>query len=135
MAKIVNEAIEEKDSLIIEAGTGTGKSLAYLIPAVLAATADQAHQEENQPEQQQQTGHEDQKLEKTNEKRPRRIVIATHTIALQEQLVKKDIPVVSAVMPHKFSAVLVKGRGNYISLRRMELAKERTSWKLPMVQS
>ena len=92
---------------------------------MLAATADQAHQEENQPEQQQQTGHEDQKLEKTNEKRPRRIVIATHTIALQEQLVKKDIPLVSAVMPHEFSAVLVKGRGNYISLRRMELAKER----------
>ena len=115
----------QKKHAIIEAGTGTGKSLAYLIPAVLAATADQAHQEENQPEQQQQTGHEDQKSEKTNEKRPRRIVIATHTIALQEQLVKKDIPLVSAVMPHEFSAVLVKGRGNYISLRRMELAKER----------
>ncbi len=125
MADLVAAAIDQKKHAIIEAGTGTGKSLAYLIPAVLAATADQAHQEENQPEQQQQTGHEDQKLEKTNEKRPRRIVIATHTIALQEQLVKKDIPVVSAVMPHEFSAVLVKGRGNYISLRRMELAKER----------
>mgnify|MGYP001375573480 CR=1 FL=1 len=92
MADLVAAAIDQKKHAIIEAGTGTGKSLAYLIPAVLAATADQAHQEENQPEQQQQTGHEDQKSEKTNEKRPRRIVIATHTIALQEQLVKKDIP-------------------------------------------
>ena len=125
MADLVAAAIDQKKHAIIEAGTGTGKSLAYLIPAVLAATADQASQEENHPEQQQQTEHEDQKPEKTNEKRPRRIVIATHTIALQEQLVKKDIPVVSAVMPHEFSAVLVKGRGNYISLRRLALAKER----------
>ena len=125
MADLVAAAIDQKKHAIIEAGTGTGKSLAYLIPAVLAATADQAFQKESQPEQQQQTGHEDQKPEKANEKRPRRIVIATHTIALQEQLVKKDIPVVSAVMPHEFSAVLVKGRGNYISLRRLALAKER----------
>ena len=66
MADLVAAAIDQKKHAIIEAGTGTGKSLAYLIPAVLAATADQAHQEENQPEQQQQTGHEDQKLEKTN---------------------------------------------------------------------
>ena len=67
MADLVAAAIDQKKHAIIEAGTGTGKSLAYLIPAVLAATADQARQEENQPEQQQQTGHEDQKLEKTNE--------------------------------------------------------------------
>lgn len=125
MADLVAEAIDQKKHAIIEAGTGTGKSLAYLIPTVLAATADQAHQETSESSQQPETGLEDHQSEKTEGKRPRRVVIATHTIALQEQLVKKDIPVVSAVMPHEFSAVLVKGRANYISLRRLSLAKER----------
>ena len=125
MADLVAAAIDQKKHAVIEAGTGTGKSLAYLIPAVLAATADQAHREESQPEQQQKSGREDQESQNPSQKGSRRIVIATHTIALQEQLVKKDIPVVSSVMPHEFSAVLVKGRGNYISLRRLGLAKER----------
>ena len=52
-------------------------------------------------------------------------MISTHTIALQEQLVTKDIPLVAAVMPREFSAVLVKGRANYVSLRRLALARER----------
>ena len=108
MADLVAEAIDQKKHAIIEAGTGTGKSLAYLIPTVLAATADQAHQETSESSQQPETGLRHQS-EKADGNRPRRIVIATHTIALQEQLVKKDIPVVSAVMPHEFSAVLVKG--------------------------
>ena len=59
--------------------------------------------------------------------RPRRVVISTHTIALQEQLIDKDIPLVASVMPREFSAVLVKGRGNYVSLRRLRLALERAS--------
>ena len=63
--------------------------------------------------------------------RPRRVVISTHTIALQEQLVTKDIPLVAAVMPREFSAVLVKGRGNYVSLRRLELAVERSGSLFP----
>ena len=125
MADLVAAAIDQKKHAVIEAGTGTGKSLAYLIPAVLAATADQARQEESQSEQQEKSGHEDQESQNPSQKGSRRIVIATHTIALQEQLVKKDIPVVSSVMPHEFSAVLVKGRGNYVSLRRLGLAKER----------
>jgi ATP-dependent DNA helicase DinG len=67
-------------------------------------------------------GHRDPRA---TDRRPRRIVISTHTIALQEQLVTKDIPLVAAVMPREFSAVLVKGRGNYVSLRRLGLARER----------
>ena len=125
MADLVEEAIDQKKHAIIEAGTGTGKSLAYLIPAVLAATADQADQEESQPENCAEGGQDTKDPHKTNGKNQRRIIIATHTIALQEQLIRKDIPVVSAVMPREFSAVLVKGRGNYISLRRLALAKER----------
>ncbi len=54
-----------------------------------------------------------------------RVVIATHTIALQEQLMGKDLPFLNAVLPVEFSAVLVKGRGNYVSLRRLKGAAER----------
>ena len=51
-----------------------------------------------------------------------RVLISTHTISLQEQLVAKDIPLLNSVIPREFSAVLVKGRGNYLSLRRMNRA-------------
>jgi ATP-dependent DNA helicase DinG len=117
MAELVGRAIAEKRHAIVEAGTGTGKSLAYLIPAVLAATADQ--------EEQSAAATDAAARGPDDPPRQRRVVIATHTIALQEQLVTKDIPVVAAVMPREFSAVLVKGRGNYVSLRRLALARER----------
>jgi len=123
MAGVVAEAIASRRHAVIEAGTGVGKSLAYLVPAVLAATADQAE-----------AGSGDTRLSDADDEfepgepargRPRRVVISTHTIALQEQLITKDIPLVAAVMPREFSAVLVKGRGNYASLRRLGLALER----------
>ena len=90
---------------MVEAGTGVGKSFAYLVPAILAAGA---------PKQ------------KT---RPvaAAMVISTHTISLQEQLIQKDLPLLRSVMPVEFSAVLVKGRRNYVSLRRLENALSRAS--------
>lgn len=97
MAEAVARAIEQDRHLVVEAGTGTGKSFAYLVPAILAATAGQG----------------------TNAPR-KRIVVATHTISLQEQLMARDIPFLNAVLPVEFSAVLVKGRSNYISLRRTQ---------------
>lgn len=109
MADAVARAIEQRTHLIAEAGTGTGKSFAYLVPAILAATARQ-RDEADDP---------DQKRERT------RVVISTHTISLQEQLIGKDIPFLNAVLPLEFSAVLVKGRGNYVSLRRLKGAAER----------
>ena len=121
MAELVARAIAERRHAIVEAGTGVGKSLAYLVPAILAATADQEDAgggaeapgwDEDDPP--------------AGPGRPRRVVISTHTIALQEQLMTKDIPLVAAVMPREFSAVLVKGRGNYVSLRRLALATERS---------
>ena len=102
MAHAVARAIETQRHLVVEAGTGVGKSFAYLVPAILAAT----------------------QTRKPNGDR-RKIVISTHTIALQEQLIGKDIPFLNAIMPVEFSAVLVKGRSNYISLRRMHGAMER----------
>jgi ATP-dependent DNA helicase DinG len=96
MAQAVAGAIERPGHLIVEAGTGVGKSFAYLVPAI-QATADPK----------------------------KKIVISTHTIALQEQLLRKDIPFLRSVMPEEFSAVLVKGRSNYISLRRLEVAIKR----------
>ena len=55
----------------------------------------------------------------------RRIVISTHTISLQEQLITKDLPLLNSVIPREFAAVLVKGRRNYLSLRRLKIARER----------
>src|SRR5262245_34259859 len=74
MADAVARAIEAKTHLMVEAGTGVGKSFAYLVPAVLSALAD----------------------------KDRRILISTHTISLQEQLLRKDIPFLQKVMPESF---------------------------------
>ncbi len=95
MAEAIARAIAQRQHLLVEAGTGVGKSFAYLVPAILTA----------QP------------------KSP--VVVSTHTISLQEQLVQKDIPFLRGVMGKSFSAVLVKGRSNYISLRRMRGARQR----------
>src|SRR5918995_2413712 len=102
MADAVAAAIANRRHLCVEAGTGVGKSFAYLAPAILAAT--------------------DPATDK-----PPRIVISTHTISLQEQLIRKDLPLLNSVIPREFSAVLVKGRRNYISLRRLQAALARGS--------
>lgn len=104
MARAVADAIENKGNLIVEAGTGVGKSFAYLIPAMSAIDAS------------------DYKL---------RVVVSTHTIALQEQLIEKDIPFLQDILPYDVEAALVKGRSNYISLRRLDVAKERAASLLP----
>ncbi|NCY02232.1 MAG: helicase [Planctomycetia bacterium] len=130
MARLVAEAIADRRHAIVEAGTGTGKSLAYLVPAVLAATADQAD-DPDRPASVPPIDDDPEPDAPPGGPRPRRIVISTHTIALQEQLVTKDIPLVAAVLPREFSAVLVKGRRNYVSLRRLALARERSASLFP----
>jgi ATP-dependent DNA helicase DinG len=97
MAEAVAEAIAQSRHLMVEAGTGVGKSFAYLVPAILAASAEKNF----------------------------RVVVSTHTISLQEQLVRKDIPFLQSVMPQPFNATLVKGRSNYISLRRLRGAQQK----------
>ncbi len=111
MAQAVERAIAEKQHLIVEAGTGVGKSFAYLVPAILAATANQ--------------GRRDDDAEPKPKRKP--IIISTHTISLQEQLIGRDIPFLNSVLPVEFSAVLVKGRSNYVSLRRLYGTKERAA--------
>ncbi len=96
MASSVEKALEIGQHLIAEAGTGVGKSFAYLIPAIEYVV-----------------------------KTKKRVVISTHTISLQEQLVEKDIPLIQSVYPDEFSAVLVKGRGNYLCQRRLDQARQR----------
>lgn len=93
MAFAVSEAFNANQLAVIEAGTGTGKSLAYLIPALLWA--------------------------KQNEER---VVVSTNTINLQEQLIRKDLPFLQRATGLEFMAVLVKGRGNYLCRRRLESA-------------
>jgi ATP-dependent DNA helicase DinG len=118
MAEGVASALAAGRHLVAEAGTGVGKSFAYLIPAILHVTAGKAESKKPRP-------FEDED-EDENEGAPRRrIVISTHTISLQEQLITKDLPLLRAVIPEEFTAVLVKGRGNYLSLRRMNNAAER----------
>lgn len=102
MAEAVARAIAERHHLLVEAGTGVGKSFAYLVPAILATAAPQ----DGKPA-------------------VKRVVVATHTISLQEQLIAKDLPLLRSLLPLEFTAVLVKGRGNYISLRRLHTAMAR----------
>jgi ATP-dependent DNA helicase DinG len=104
MAQAVADAISKGHHLVAEAGTGVGKSFAYLVPAILAVASE--------PE----SGIETPR---------RRVVVSTHTISLQEQLIGRDLPLLNSVIPLEFSAVLVKGRQNYVSLRRLQLAAER----------
>ncbi|MGB7343288.1 MAG: helicase C-terminal domain-containing protein [Pirellulaceae bacterium] len=106
MSRAVATAFAESKHLIAEAGTGTGKSFAYLVPAILHAT----------------TEFPPLKTNPDDEPRRPRILISTHTISLQEQLIAKDVPFLNSIIPREFSAVLVKGRGNYLSLRRMDRA-------------
>lgn len=95
MAAAVLRAFEEHRHLVVEAGTGTGKTLAYLVPAVAAATA-----------------------------RGSRVVISTGTKNLQEQLMGKDIPFLQRVLPRKFTAAYMKGRTNYACLQRIKRAEQ-----------
>ncbi|WP_437203072.1 ATP-dependent DNA helicase [Planctomicrobium sp. SH664] len=104
MAEAVAAAIADRRHLVVEAGTGVGKSFAYLVPSILATAGRQGNEGEAR----------------------RRVVISTHTISLQEQLISRDIPFLNAVLPLEFSAVLVKGRGNYLSLRRMAGAVDKS---------
>jgi ATP-dependent DNA helicase DinG len=125
MAAAVSAALAAKEHLIVEAGTGVGKSYGYLVPAILHATA-----AEGRPHRNRQRAGADDESESLAEDdgqdaRPRRVIISTHTISLQEQLIQKDLPLLNAVIPREFSSVLVKGRSNYISLRRLELANQR----------
>ena len=94
MARAVMRAFEERKHLIVEAGTGTGKTLAYLVPAVAAALGGRG-----------------------------RVVISTGTKNLQEQLMEKDIPFLQGILPKSFKAAYMKGRNNYVCLHRLGRAE------------
>jgi ATP-dependent DNA helicase DinG len=95
MAQVVLEGLSSRRHVVVEAGTGVGKSFAYLVPALLWAHRTGA-----------------------------RVAVATSTIALQEQLVHKDLPLLHRALPFSFEHALVKGRGNYLCTRRLHLALE-----------
>lgn len=120
MASAVTEALGERKHLIVEAGTGVGKSFGYLVPAILFATEAESNLVSSQDRSE-----DDERSDGDEGPRTRRIVISTHTISLQEQLIQKDLPLLNAVIPREFTSVLVKGRGNYLSKRRLDVAKSR----------
>lgn len=95
MAEAVESAFADGVHLLAEAGTGVGKSFAYLLPAIIEI------------------------------QKGRRVIITTYTIALQEQLISKDIPFLQSCLDLPFRAALAKGRNNYLCLRRLDLARRR----------
>ncbi len=97
MAEAVERAIAARRHLVVEAGTGTGKSLGYLVPAILAS---------------------------------KRAVVSTADKSLQAQIVGKDIPFLQSVMPRPFTAVLLKGRGNYLCLYHLQQTRDRIAGDL-----
>jgi len=102
MAVAVARALQNREHLAVEAGTGVGKSLAYLVPAILFAVA-----------------------------RKKKAVVSTHTINLQEQLTEKDLPMLAAVLgtlpePLKFNFTMLKGRANYLCTRRLHKAMQQS---------
>jgi len=102
MLKTICKAFQNDNHAILEAGTGIGKSLAYLVPALLWSIEKEC-----------------------------KVVVATNTIALQEQLFKKDIPLLEECFDCNFSVALNKGRSNYLCLRRFEMLKyqgQKLSW-------
>lgn len=96
MAQAVAEAFENSHHLIVEAGTGIGKSFAYLAAAIRHTL-------------------------QTQEK----VILSTYTIPLQEQLIHKDIPFLQKVCDQEFTAILAKGRANYLCMRRLQQAQKR----------
>ena len=96
LALQIAKSLETGENLVAEAGTGIGKTLAYLVPAVFYA--------ENNPNKQ--------------------VIISTKTIALQDQLLNKDIPLIKDIIKPKRPILSLKGRSNYLSIRRMNLAIE-----------
>ena len=125
MAHAVSRALADRKHLIVEAGTGVGKSFGYLVPAILFATSDEAALEAQAQAQAEQQSPAAQRPNEDEDPKVRRIVISTHTISLQEQLIGKDLPLLNAVIPREFTSVLVKGRSNYLSRRRMKVADSR----------
>jgi ATP-dependent DNA helicase DinG len=102
MAVAVARALQNGQHLAVEAGTGVGKSLAYLIPSILFAVS-----------------------------RRKKAVVSTHTINLQEQLTEKDLPMLRNVLgqlpePLKFSFAMLKGRANYLCTRRLHKAMQQS---------
>lgn len=97
MAVAVARALEQGEHLAVEAGTGVGKSLAYLVPSILFAVA-----------------------------RKRKAVVSTHTINLQEQLTQKDLPMLKQILPVEFNFSMLKGRGNYLCTRRLQKAMQQS---------
>jgi ATP-dependent DNA helicase DinG len=120
MAAAVSRALEQRSHLIVEAGTGVGKSFGYLVPAILFATAGESDLEREASDRNEDDPGGDGP-------QPRRVIVSTHTISLQEQLISKDLPLLKAVIPREFTSVLVKGRSNYLSKRRLELASSRST--------
>jgi len=98
MAVGVARALEEERHLVVEAGTGVGKSIAYLAPAILYAI-----------------------------EQKKKAIVSTHTINLQEQLLNKDIPILKKILPVEFEAALMKGRQNYLCPRRLERALQQAA--------
>lgn len=98
MAMAVAQALARGEHLVVEAGTGVGKSFAYLAPALLYAV-----------------------------RQHKKAIISTHTINLQEQLIEKDLPVLAKALPVEFAFTMLKGRANYLCTLRLQRALQQSA--------
>ena len=106
MAVAVARALSEERHLVVEAGTGVGKSLAYLVPAIMHA-----------------------------KEQKKKAIVSTYTINLQEQLIYKDIPILQKTLPFEFEAALWKGRQNYLCPKRLERALSKGAGSVDIIWS
>lgn len=103
MMKLVHEALQTSQHALIEAGTGIGKSLAYLIPSLYVAR-----------------------------KQQKPVVISTYTLHLQKQLIERDVPLLQQIVPFPFRVALLKGRRNYLSLDKFVSFLHKRSARKPL---
>ncbi len=144
LATAVDEAMRDGASLIAEAPTGTGKSLAYLVPAIHHVTKGGAVIAGRRPPSRDDFADDFDGDGRDEEKAPEppRVVIATANIALQEQLAGKDLPLLRKLLPDPFTFALAKGLGNYLCQDRcddseleqlvspLQDEREREQWKV-----
>jgi len=133
MAEAVEEAIAHQYHLAVEAGTGVGKSFAYLVPAMLYLAQEQNRGftlESLQLEPIDWSVPIEEMLREESVSREleekRRVIISTHTIPLQEQLFNKDLPFLQSILPFEITSILMKGRSNYLCLRRLAAAVKKS---------
>lgn len=118
LARAVDQAIRGGDRVLVEAPTGTGKTVGYLTPAIYHLTVGSDELLAVRASNGDEDGFDQE--DDGDPVPPPRAVIATANIALQEQIISKDVPMLQRMLPWEFTAAIAKGRANYLCLHRFD---------------